>query len=160
MPIDLDPLDRRLLDAFQRDATQSNEALADRLGTSRSVIQRRMKRLPKAGLVHSEIAVLAAGKLRGAMTFIVEVELVHERVDLLDAFRRRVLAIDEVQQCYYVTGRGDFVLVVTAADMNAFQALARRLFTKDPNVRRFETNVVVDAVKVGLFRPVGEASPD
>lgn len=154
MPIALDGLDRRILDVIQHDSSASNEVLADRLAASRSVVQRRIRRMREAGIIHSEIVVLATAQLPASMTFIVEVELVQERVDLLDEFRQSMQRIDAVQQCYYVTGRGDFVLIVTAPDMEAYEALTRRVFTENPNIRRFATNVVVDAVKVGLFRPM------
>lgn len=152
MPIALDDLDRRLLEALQRDASVSNDVLAERLATSRSAVQRRLRRIREAGVIGAEIAVLSPVRLPASMTFIVEVELVQERIDLLDTFRRSMQGIDAVQQCYYVTGRGDFVLVITAPDMNAFEALSRRVFTENPNIRRFTTSVVVDTVKVGLFR--------
>lgn len=94
-------------------------------------------------------------RLLGAqMTFVVEVELERERVDLLDEFRRSVTALEEVQQCYYVTGRADFILIVMADDMPSYERFTRRVFTENPNIRRFHTNVVVDRVKVGLSVPI------
>lgn len=160
MPIALNDLDLRLLDAIQRDASASNDMLAERLTTSRSAVQRRLRRMREAGLIDAEITVLNSNRLPTSMTFIVEVELVQERIDLLDEFRRSMQRIDAVQQCYYVTGRGDFVLIVTAPDMKAFEALTRRVFTENPNIRRFATSVVVDTVKVGLFRPMEQDSEE
>ncbi|TIO55284.1 MAG: Lrp/AsnC family transcriptional regulator, partial [Mesorhizobium sp.] len=61
----------------------------------------------------------------------------------------------EVQQCYYVTGEADFILVVTVATMADYEALTRRLFFENNNVRRFRTFVAMDRVKVGLEVPVG-----
>jgi Lrp/AsnC family leucine-responsive transcriptional regulator len=58
-----------------------------------------------------------------------------------------------VQQCY-VTGEADFVLIVTAASMADYEALIRRLFFADENVRRFRTFVTMDRVKTGLAVPV------
>lgn len=156
MPTDLDAADRRLLDVLQDDNRLSAERIAERIGSSRSAVQRRLARLRAAGVIAGDVAVLDADAVGGLMTFVVDVELERERIDLLDDFRRSVLAIDEVQQCYYVTGRSDFALVITARDMNAYEALTRRLFTENPNIRRFATSVVVDRVKVGMKVPLSQ----
>ena len=59
-----------------------------------------------------------------------------------------------VQQCYYVTGSTDFVLMVTARDMADFEQITRRLFYDNANVRRFTTNVVLSRDKVGTTLPL------
>jgi DNA-binding Lrp family transcriptional regulator len=78
------------------------------------------------------------------------VEMERERLDVLDAFKRRMKAEPQVQQCYYITGEADFALVCLARDMADYEALTRRLFFDDANVRRFRTNVVMSPTKVGL----------
>lgn len=88
------------------------------------------------------------------MSFIVEVELERERTGLLDEFRRSMLALDDVQQCCYVTGHTDFILIVTSADMAAYEEFSRPVFTHNPNIRRFHSNVVVNRVKSGLRVPL------
>ena len=55
-----------------------------------------------------------------------------------------------MQQCYYVTGDADFVLVVVVPDMAHYEALTQRLFFGNNNVKRFKTSVAMDRVKVGL----------
>lgn len=61
----------------------------------------------------------------------------------------------EVQQCYYVTGEADFILVVSVRAMGDYEALTRRLFFQNNNVKRFRTFVSMDRVKVGLSIPLG-----
>lgn len=150
----LDDIDRAILRALQRDARLSVEELGELVGTSRSSAQRRLQALRQSGAIAREIAVIDPRLLGAQMTFVVEVELERERVDLLDEFRRSVMALEEVQQCYYVTGRADFILIVMADDMPSYERFTRRVFTENPNIRRFHTNVVVDRVKVGLSVPI------
>ena len=85
-----------------------------------------------------------------AITILVAVDVESERADLLDAAKARFAAAPEVQQCYYVAGEADFILVTTVATMTDYEALTRRLFFADPNVKRFRTFVAMDRVKVGL----------
>ncbi len=104
-----------------------------------------MKRFRNEGIIEADISVLSEKAAGNPMTFIVEVEPERERNDLLDEFRRSMLALDDVQQCYYVTGHTDFILIVTSADMAAYEEFSRKVFADSPNFRRFHSNVVLIA---------------
>ncbi len=110
----------------------------------------------EVGVIAEQAAILDPEKCGPLMTFVVEVEIERERIDLLDEFRRSMLRLEEVQQCYYVTGASDFVLIIVTQDMNSFEILSRQMFTENPNIRRFETKVVVDRVKASMRIPILE----
>jgi Lrp/AsnC family leucine-responsive transcriptional regulator len=55
----------------------------------------------------------------------------------------------QVMQCYYVTGHADFMIIMTATDLQDYADLAIRLFAQNPNVRRFEPSLVVSRIKFG-----------
>ena len=137
--IPLDATDLALLHQLQTDATPSNQALAERVGVSPATALRRVKRLWDTGLIERQVAVLSADRLAHTLghglTAIVEVSLDHQATERLAAFEARAVADAAVQQCYRVSPGPDFCLVVTVADMPAYQALAERLFTTDANVR-------------------------
>ena len=137
--IPLDATDLALLHQLQTDATPSNLTLAERVGVSPATALRRVKRLWDTGLIERQVAVLSADRLAHTLghglTAIVEVSLDHQATERLAAFEARAVADAAVQQCYRVSPGPDFCLVVTVADMPAYQALAERLFTTDANVR-------------------------
>lgn len=137
--IDIDDIDLKLLEALQTDASLSNQALAAKVHVSPPTCLRRVKRLHDAGLIERQIALLhtdrLAAKLGHGLTAIVEITLDRQGFEHLDAFEARVSQDAAVQQCYRVSPGPDFVLVVCAADMPGYLALARRLFTDDANVR-------------------------
>ena len=140
---ELDEIDRRLLDLLQTDARQSLERLAVEVGLSGPAVQRRIKRMRETGVIVRDVVEIDPAAVGLTMTFIVIVELERERADQVDAFRRKASKEPLVQQCYYVTGEGDFVLVALAQSMDDFEAMTRRLFFDDANVRRFRTSVVM-----------------
>ena len=152
--IDLDDLDLKLLDQLQRDAGQSNQALAERVHISPPTCLRRVKRLVDAGLVERQIAILSTDKLAPALGFgltaIVEITLDRQGAELLDAFEARVAADHAVQQCYRVSPGPDFCLIVFARDMPDYLALAQRLFNSDANVRNVKAFF---SVKRSKFEP-------
>ncbi|WP_226574629.1 Lrp/AsnC family transcriptional regulator [Acuticoccus sediminis] len=150
--------DRTILRMLQANARERLEAIAYETGLSVATVQRRVRSLREAGVIARDTAVVAPEKLGYAMTFLVLVELERERIDQLDAFRRKVRDEPQVQQCYYITGDADFALIALARDMDDYQRLTERLFFDDSNVKRFRTSVVMDRSKVGIDVPI--AGPD
>lgn len=146
--------DTAILRLLQENARARLDAMASETGLSVATVQRRIRNLKKTGAIESERALISPPAVGYTMTFLVLVELERERVDQLDAFRRRAKAEPRVQQCYYITGEADFALIVLARDMQDFQDLTHRLFFDDANVKRFRTSVVMDRTKVGLTVPL------
>lgn len=135
VPISLDEIDLRLLDAVQRDASLSNQALALQIKTSPATCLRRMKRLSDAGVIERVVAVVSPAQVGAGLTALAEITLDRQGAEHLAAFEARAVAEATVQQCYRVSPGPDFMLVVQVADMPAYDALVRRLFTQDANVR-------------------------
>ena len=138
-PITLDELDRRILNALQEDASQTNNALAAHVHASPPTCLRRVKRLEEAGILHRRVTLVAPDKVGAGLTAIVEITLDHQGAEKLTAFEELIAHEPEVMQCYRVSPGPDFVLVVQVPDMPAYQALAQRLFTQDANVRNVKT---------------------
>ncbi|SMX29241.1 Leucine-responsive regulatory protein [Pelagimonas phthalicica] len=154
MAVELDDADLTILRVLQNDCRTGLEALAQECHLSVPSVQRRLKRLRENGVIQKEVAVLDQNRFDYKMTFIVLVELERESLQQLDLFRKRARNEPLVQQCYYVTGEADFILICTAHDMQDFEELTHRLFFENSNVRRFRTSVVMDRTKTGLTVPI------
>ncbi len=72
---------------------------------------------------------------------------------LLEAMKRTFMACPQVQQCYYVAGACDFVLILLVRDMAQYTQLTRELFFQSNNVKHFKTLVAMSNVKTGLQVP-------
>ena len=156
--ITLDATDLALLNQLQRDASLTNQALAQQLAISPPTCLRRVKRLREAGLIEREIAVLSVDKMAvvagHGLVAIVEITLDRQDQGALEAFEARVGADDAVQQCYRVSPGPDFCLVVHSAHMPDYLALAQRLFTTDANVRNVKAFFSVKRSKFGARVPL------
>ena len=152
---DLDSFDLAILAILQRDNGTSQRMIGEAVNLSAPAVQRRIRRLEESGVIQANVAVIDPERVGRAITLIVDVELVSERAELIDAAKRSFAQAPEIQQCYFVTGEADFVLVMTVATMANYEALARRLFHSNDNVKRFRTLVTMDRVKVGLQLPLG-----
>ena len=154
----LDEVDVQLLAQLQHDASLSNQALAERVHTSPPTCLRRVKRLREAGLIERQIAILNPERLAATIGFgltaIVEITLDRQDAQALEQFEARVAGDAAVQQCYRVSPGPDFVLVVHAAHMPDYLALAQRLFTSDANVRNVKAFFSVKRSKFGAELPL------
>lgn len=152
--MELDRFDRQLLNLVQEDSAQTAERLAETVGLSPSAIQRRLKRMREQGVITREAAIVDPRAIGRPTFFVVSLEIERERPELLAQLREWLAGREEVQQAFYVTGETDFVIIVTARDTEAFDAMMSRLVQENPNVRRFTTNVVLGLIKQGLTIPV------
>lgn len=150
----LDSFDIAILRILQRDNTTPQRVIGEAVNLSAPAVQRRIKRLEQAGVIRANVAVIEPAAVGQAITLFVEVELVSETAQDIDAAKREFTAAEAVQQCYYVTGEPDFILVVVVPSMAAYEALTRNLFFENNNVRKFRTFVAMDRVKVGLTVPL------
>ncbi|GLS20292.1 AsnC family transcriptional regulator [Labrys miyagiensis] len=153
---ELDSFDIAILAILQRDNQTPQRLIGERVNLSAPAVQRRIKRLEADGFIRANIAVLDPARLGQRLTIVVNVDLESERVDLIDEAKRSFLAEAQVQQCYYVAGETDFVLILNVGSMTEYEGLTRRLFFANPNIKRFRTFVAMDRVKVGLGVPLNE----
>jgi DNA-binding Lrp family transcriptional regulator len=151
---DLDEFDRKILRLLQDGRRLKTEAIGEEVGLSATAVQRRIKRLRDAKVIQSEMAIIDAEAVGGRIRTVVGVVLERGQSDVMDAFKRRARQEAEVQQCYWVTGEYDFILVVAVRSTSDYEALARRLFVDDPSIRRFDTFVAMETVKLGLQIPL------
>ncbi len=150
----LDSFDLAILAMLQKDNATPQRVIGEAVNLSAPAVQRRIKRLEESGVIRANVAVIDPASVGQPLTLFVEVELVNESATLIDAAKREFLAASEIQQCYYVTGEVDFILVVLVPDMTHYEALTRRLFFANNNIRKFRTFVAMDRVKVGLEVPL------
>ncbi len=142
-----DATDLRLLALLQADASMSNQDLAAAALTSPATCLRRVKRLTDTGVIERRIAVLSPRHLGMGLSAIAEVTLDRQGAEHQAAFQQRAVADVAVQQCYRVSPGPDFVLILQLADMPAYDALVRRLFTQDANVRNVKVFFSVERAK-------------
>lgn len=152
--MELDRLDRQLLNLVQEDAGQPAQRLAERVPLSPSAIQRRLRRMREEGVITRYAAIVDLKKVGRPTFFIVSLQVERERPELLVQLRAWLSAQEHVQQAFYVTGEADFVLVITAPDTETYDSLMSRLVSENPNVRHFTTNLALSVVKRGLAIPV------
>jgi DNA-binding Lrp family transcriptional regulator len=155
-PLQLDDFDHRLLQLLQRDGSATLAALGDAVGLSASAVQRRIARYRRHGLLR-HVAVLDPAAFPGTTLAAVLVTMERDTLRLHSAFRARMRAAPEVQQCYAIAGEWDYLVMLVASSVTHYREVAERLFVDEGNVKRYETRMVFDVVKHGLELPTGQS---
>ncbi|MBA8884230.1 Lrp/AsnC family transcriptional regulator [Dokdonella fugitiva] len=154
MPATLDKLDRRILALLQRDARLPAETIGAEIGLSASAVQRRVARLRDEGVITGDIAIVDARSVGRPLTMIADLVVDGDRNELVAGLKRWLEREAAIQEAWYVTGDEDYVLVVTARDVDAYEAFMQRLLAENTNVRRYRTRVVLGTLKRGLGVPL------
>lgn len=152
----IDHADVMLLEVMQKNNRLTSEQLAEIVHLSPTACQRRLKRLRSEGVIEADVAIVSPKAVGRQITVIVLVSLERERADIIDRFKTAIRNTKEVMIGYYITGDADFILVVTAKDMEAYEHFTRRFFYENHDIKGFKTMVVMDRVKVGFAFPIEE----
>jgi DNA-binding Lrp family transcriptional regulator len=155
-PLSLDDFDHRLLALLQLDAGRTLAALGDAVGLSPSAVQRRIQRYRRSGLLRT-LGVLDPNALPSATLATVWVAMERDTQRIHAAFRSRMRAAPEVQQCYALAGEWDYLVILAASSVAHYREIAERLFVDEGSVKRYETRLVFDTVKLGLALPTRTA---
>ena len=153
--VNLDPVDRRILEQLQIDARLPIPTLAERVGLSGPACYRRIRRLRETGAILREVAVVAPRTLGWPLSMIVLVTLEREGTRTMEELMRKLEAEPEVIEAWQITGEYDFAVKVVARDMEGYDDLMLRLFAQDERVRSFMTLVVIRHTKKSGFIPIG-----
>lgn len=117
----LDDKDLQLLRLLQKNAKLTVKELAKEVNLSTSPVFERVKRLEQEGFVKRYAAVLDAEKLNRGFTVFCQIKLkIHDRSVGYD-FVKEILEIEEVAECYNISGDFDFLLKVQVRDMKHYQ---------------------------------------
>ncbi|UKB85794.1 Lrp/AsnC family transcriptional regulator [Chryseobacterium sp. MEBOG06] len=118
---ELDDKDVQLLRLLQKNAKLTVKELAKEVNLSTSPVFERVKRLEQEGYVKRYAAVLDAEKLNRGFTVFCQIKLkIHDRSVGYD-FVKEILEIEEVAECYNISGDFDFLLKVQVRDMKHYQ---------------------------------------
>jgi DNA-binding Lrp family transcriptional regulator len=138
---DLDSFDRRIIDVARRNNLEPARQIAERVGLSESAVLRRLRRLRATGVIAADVAIVDPARLAPAITLHVLVELHESDLRAEQAFARKIRERPEVIGAWNVTGRTDFLLIVSVASIEEYQRFSDDFLAADEDVRLFETLV-------------------
>lgn len=157
--IQIDATDRRILAQIQKDASLTNQQLAEKVGLSPSPCLRRMRALEDAGIILRTATVLDHKKLGLSLTAIILIGMDRHTPERFAAFEEQVAEYPEVVECYLVTGHdADYMLKVVVPDMDHYHHFLLNRITRIPGVSGVHSSFVLRRVIDSTALPLGYLS--
>jgi Lrp/AsnC family leucine-responsive transcriptional regulator len=145
--MDLDRIDKRILQELQQNARISNQELADKVGLSPSPCLRRVKQLEEAGLIKGYVTELEAAKLGLKLMAIVQVAMDRHTPDRFEQFEATIKTFPQVLECIMITGQSaDYQLKVLVRDMDEYQAFLLNQLTRINGVSDVRSSFVLRTI--------------
>lgn len=145
--VQLDSIDRAILNELQRDGRLSNQDLAQRVHLSPSACLRRVKRLEETGVISQYVALVnpkAVGKQGTSYTII---NLERMTTAALAAFERAVQDSPDILDCFYVAGTNDYVIRFAYKDAEDLERFHTHVLMQLPEVARSNSMLVLRTIK-------------
>jgi len=142
--MNIDKIDRQILQCLQENAKISNLELANKVNLSPTPCARRVKQLEDAGIIVRHITLLDHEKLGLSLMAMISVTLDRHTADYFDDFEAAAAELPEIIECYVVTGQdSDFLIKVMVRDMRHYEQFLLRRLTKIKGVSGVHTSFVL-----------------
>jgi DNA-binding Lrp family transcriptional regulator len=142
----LDRIDVKILAELQRDGRSTIQKLAETIGLSARATLERVRRLEAAGVIAGYQAVVELRQLSRPVNIFAEIIL--EKHANRGRFEKRLASIDEVVECWEVSGDVDYLVRFVCADLAGYEEVTSALID-DTNlgVARIVSHVALRAVR-------------
>jgi len=150
----LDRIDRRIVDALQRDGRLANNELAAKVNLSPSPCLRRVRGLEEAGVIKGYAALVDPAKVGLHMLAYVTVKLEKKGQMPAEDFASAVNTWSEVTECYSMTGDMDYLLRVQVEDLDHFSRFIMGKLLKQSGVADVKSSFALQRVKETTVLPV------
>lgn len=149
----LDDLDRNILALLQEDAGLSLDEIARRLGTSKTPVWNRIRKMRASGVIRSEVAILDPDKLGLESCFFVLIRTSEHDADWLQRFLKAVRARPEVMEAHRLAGDIDYILKVRVANARAYDAFYRALI-REVSIFNVTSTLSMEEIKNTTALPI------
>ena len=145
--IKIDAKDREVLALLQEDSKRTTKEYANRLGLSTTAVYERIKRLEKTGVITRYVALVDKNKVNKAFMVLCHVKLIQHIKDNVLQFEREVVQLEEVSECYHISGDYDYILKVNVSDMETYREFMVTKLTAIKNIGSTQSSFVINEVK-------------
>ena len=143
----LDATDKKLLLFLQEDSTQTTKALSLKLGLSVTAVYERIKKLEREGVINKYVAMVDRKKVNRGFVVFCHLKLVQHTKEYLTKFEKEVTRLDEVLECYHVSGDYDYILKVNVKDMEEYREFMVTKLTGLQHIGSTHSSFMIGEVK-------------
>jgi Lrp/AsnC family leucine-responsive transcriptional regulator len=149
----LDNIDLKILKLLQQNSKITNLDLSKKIGLSPAPTLERVKKLENSGIIESYHAQIAPAAMGLSVKTFVLVSLAWQKPNALDNFISKVNQIDEIVECYIITGEADFLMKLVCKDIPTYEQLLFKTLSKIEEIERLKTLMTFSTVKESKILP-------
>lgn len=149
----LDEIDLKILKKLQENAKITNLQLSKDISLSPAPTLERVKKLESKGFIESYHALVNESKLHLGLCAFMQISLIRQRDNAINNFIEQIGKIDEVMECYNVTGQADYLLKIIVKDITAFDRLVKDKLSQIEEIRNMHSMIVISKDKYSKVLP-------
>ena len=143
----MDAIDKKLLGLLQEDTKKTTKELSMILNLSVTAVYERIKKLEREGVIRNYVALLNRNKIEKAFVVFCHVKLIQHTKDVIHTFENEVVRLNEVSECFHVSGDYDYILKVSVKDMDAYREFMVTKLTGLQHIGSTHSSFMIGEVK-------------
>ncbi|HEX8561631.1 MAG TPA: Lrp/AsnC family transcriptional regulator [Flavobacterium sp.] len=143
----MDQTDKKLLMLLQHDARQTSKELSVKLNLSVSAVYERVKKLERENIISKQVVLLDRNKISKGFVVFCHIKLVQHTKEFLTKFENEVGKLDEVLECFHVSGDYDYILKVCVENMEAYREFMVTKLTTLQHIGSTHSTFMISEVK-------------
>lgn len=149
----LDKIDLKILKILQRNSKITNLELSKQIGLSPAPTLERVKKLESTEIIESYHAIVNPTSIGLNVKTFVLVSLAWQKENALNNFLDKVKAIEEITECYIITGEADFLIKIICKDIPTYEQLLFKTLSQIEEIERLKTLMTLSTVKNSAVLP-------
>ena len=143
----LDTIDKKLINLLQQDSKQTTKQLSIQLNLSVTAVYERVKKLENQKVIEKYVAIINKNKIERSFLVFCHIKLIQHSKEYVTTFEREVLKLEEVSECFHVSGDYDYILKVYVKDMDAYRNFVVTKLTAIKYIGSTHSTFTIEQVK-------------
>ncbi|WP_299888298.1 Lrp/AsnC family transcriptional regulator [uncultured Lacinutrix sp.] len=142
-----DSIDKKILELLQENSKQTNKELSNKLNLSVTAVYERIKKLENSGVINKYVALVKKEAIDKSFVAFCHIKLMQHTQDYVVKFEKEVTNLEEVLECYHISGDYDYLLKVLVKDMEAFREFMVNKLTNINHIGSTHSMFMINEVK-------------
>ncbi|MDG1432981.1 MAG: Lrp/AsnC family transcriptional regulator [Saprospiraceae bacterium] len=153
METKFDKIDLKIMKILQENSKITNLDLSKKIGLSPAPTLERVKKLEQSGIIKSYHALVDTQAIGLSVKTFVLVSLAWQKENALNAFLEKIKQIEEITECYIITGEADFLIKIVCKDIPTYEKLLFKTLSQIEEIERLKTLMTLSTVKDSKLLP-------
>ncbi|WP_422089501.1 Lrp/AsnC family transcriptional regulator [Tenacibaculum ovolyticum] len=143
----LDKIDKKLLGLLQKDSKQTTKQLSLHLDLSVTAVYERVKKLEREKVITEYVALLNKNKIDKSFLVFCHIKLEKHTKEYIVVFEREINKLEEVTECFHVSGDYDYILKIYVKDMDEYREFMVNKLTALKHIGSTHSTFTIGEVK-------------